>query len=112
MIAKIKKMAMFFVCFLFFINIVLPYILRKFYLKKDIITLKNKYINTEKNANHYLIRDVHGTIFMFENSYIFDTKMEDNWNKMNNNDQIKIEYYDLPVDIIDFYPKIIKFEIL
>ncbi len=112
MIEKIKKMAMFFICFLFFINIALPYILRKFYVKTDIITLKNKYINEDKNENYYLIRDVHGKTFMFENSYIFNTKIEDSWKKINKDDQIKIEYYDLPVDIIDFYPKIIKFEIL
>ena len=112
MIERIKKMATFFICFMFLINIALPYILRKFYLKKDIITLKNKYITTDKNANNYLIKDIRGTIYMFENSYIFNTKMEDMWTNINSNDQINIEYYDLPVDIIDFYPKIIKFEIL
>lgn len=112
MIQKIKKMAIFFACFLFFINIILPFILRKFYLKTDIIILKNKYINTDKNKNQYLLRDLHGTTYMFENSYIFNTKIEDRWKKLNKDDRVKISYYYLPVNIIDFYPKIIKFEIL
>ena len=112
MIERIKKMAIFFACFMFFINIALPYILRKFYLKTNIITLKNKYIDSNKNANRYLIRDVRGTTFMFENSYIFGTKMEDIWQKLNKDEQLKIKYYDLPVDIIDFYPKITDIEIL
>ena len=112
MLEKIKKMAIFFGCFLFFVNILLPYTMRKFYLKDDIISLKHKYISSDKNATQYILKDVQGKIFLFENSSIFGTEIKDIWSKINKNDQLKIRYYELPIQVVEFYPRIIDIEIL